>query len=75
MMITRITVFGDVMPYSLVDMYLMFNRNVLSASTGHRCEESTLAVIVNSFDTFLPKSKLHDMTLQKSEIICLYDKD
>ena len=52
----------------------MFNRNVPSASTGHGCEGSTLAEAVNSFDTTLPKSKLHDMTPQKSAIICLCDK-
>jgi hypothetical protein len=50
---------------------LMFNRNV---SSGQRCEESTLAEAVSSSDTFLPKSKLHDMTPQKSSIICLCDK-
>jgi len=38
----------------------MFNRNVASASTGQRCEESVLAEAVNSLDTFLPKSKLHE---------------
>ena len=29
----------------------MFNRNILSASTGQRCEESTLAETVNSLNT------------------------
>jgi hypothetical protein len=52
----------------------MLNRNVPSASTGQRCEESNLAEAVSSFDTFLPKSKLYDMTPQKLAIICLCDK-